>query len=58
MARYVLEITSRSGRRLPGCIGSSNSVAVYDLADLKRRLKAAARNSDLCVHACDLEKER
>lgn len=57
MARYVLEVTSRSGKRLPGCTGSSTSIAVYDLDDLKKRLKAAAKNSDLHVHVRDLEKD-
>jgi hypothetical protein len=58
MARYVLEITSCSGRRLPGCTGSSTSIAVYDLHDLKKRLAAAAKNADLHVHVRDLKKER
>jgi hypothetical protein len=57
MAKYVLEVTSRSGKRLPGCTGSYTSIAVYDLADLKKRLAAAAKNSDLRVHVRDLDKE-
>lgn len=58
MARYVLDITSRSGSRLPGCTGPHNSVAVYDAADLKKRLAAAATDPDLRVQVRDLRKER
>lgn len=57
MARYVLEITSRSGRRLPGSISSTTSVAVYDDDDLEKRLAAARRDSDLLVSVRDLREE-
>lgn len=46
-AKYVLDISSRSGKRLPGCFGSSTSIAVYSDADLKKRLAAAKKNPDI-----------
>ena len=49
MAKYVLDINSKSGKRLPGCIGSSTSIAVYSDRGLKQRLKAAKKNPDLTV---------
>lgn len=58
MARYVLEVTSRSGKRLPGCTGSSTSITVYGLADLKKRLTAAAENPDYKVVVRELDEER
>jgi hypothetical protein len=57
MARYVLEVTSRSGKRLPGCTGSHTSIAIYDLGDLKKRLAAAAKNPDYAVTVRDLDEE-
>lgn len=50
MAKYVLTVTSKSGKRLPGCTGSSNSIAVHSDADLKKRLNAAKKNPDLTVN--------
>ena len=47
MAKYVLTITSKSGKRLDGCTGNSTSIAVYDDTDLKQRLRAAKQNPDL-----------
>lgn len=49
-AKYVLTITSKSGKRLPGCTGSSTGIAVYTDADLKKRLKLAAKDPDLIVN--------
>lgn len=47
MAKYVLTLVSRSGKRLAGCTGSSTSIAVYSDTDLKKRLAAAKKNPDL-----------
>lgn len=58
MARYVLEVTSRSGQRLPGCTGSSTSIAVYSDADLRKRLAAAKENPDYKVVVRALDKEK
>ncbi|MFE9382361.1 hypothetical protein ACFYMO_03855 [Streptomyces sp. NPDC007025] len=48
-AKYVLTIRSRSGKRLPGCTGSSTGIAVYSDTDLKKRLKEAAKDPDLAA---------
>lgn len=57
MAKYVLRGSSRSGKRLPGSTGSSTSIAVYDDADLKRRLTAAKDNPDLEVTVEELDED-
>lgn len=46
-ANYTLTLTSRSGKRLPGCTGSSTSIAVYSDTDLKKRLNEAKKNPDI-----------
>lgn len=46
-AKYVLTIRSRSGKRLPGCTGSSTGIACYSDADLKKRLAAAKKDRDI-----------
>lgn len=46
-AKYVLTLRSRSGKRLPGCTGSSTGIACYSDADLKKRLAAAKKNPDI-----------
>lgn len=49
MATYAIEIRSCSGKRLPGCTGSSTEVSAYSKADLKQRLAELAKNPDLHV---------
>lgn len=49
VAKYVLTITSKSGKRLPGCTGCTG-IAVHSDADLKRRLKLAKKNPDRTVN--------
>jgi hypothetical protein len=56
MAKYVLDIASRSGERLAGCTGSHTSIAVYDDDDLQQRLDAAKtdpRELDVTVRELD-----
>lgn len=49
MAKYVLTVRSRSGKRLNGCTGSSTSVAVYSDDELKTRLAAVKKHPDYAV---------
>lgn len=49
MPTYVLTVRSRSGKRLNGCTGSRNSIAVYSEADLKKRLAAVKKHPDYHV---------
>ena len=52
MAKWILSAKSRDGQAVSPTGSSSDSVAVYDKADLDRRLKAAEtdpRNLDVTV---------
>lgn len=49
MAKYVLTVTSKSGKNVGNSSRSSDSIAVYNDADLKKRLAAAKKNPDLTV---------
>lgn len=50
MAKYVLTVTSKSGKKVNQISGGpSDSVAVYSDADLKKRLKTSKKNPDLKV---------
>ena len=46
---YAIEIRSRSGKRLPGCVGSRTETSAYSDAELKRRLAELAADPDLEV---------
>lgn len=54
---YVLTVTSRSGRRLPGYTWSSMGLGVYSDADLKRRLEGIAKDPDLTADVRTLTDE-
>jgi hypothetical protein len=44
MALYVLTVTDTTGKRLPGCAGPTNEIAVYSNDELKQRLNEAKKN--------------
>ena len=56
MARYVLDVQSTTGDRLPGCTSNRTSVAVYDEADLAERLQGANDRDDVTVAVRDLDR--
>jgi len=49
MTTYAIEIRSRSGKKLPGCVGSRTEISAYSTAELKRWLADLAKNPDLEV---------
>lgn len=46
MAKHVLTIVDKSGRRLPGCTGSTSEIAVYSDDELQRRLAEAKKHPE------------